>query len=194
MYLADTNVLSEMMKSRPNPKVSAFFAELERNRESVYVSVLTFGEIQSGVKAACHRNDRARAIWLARNLRILRNRYRERTVGVDYRTCRTWAGLCVPSSHNAIDKLLAATAIERNFIVLTRNVRDFDRSKVKVVNPFDDVAALRRHKTCRPLPRQRTTVVDGSDSTSKHIPCARSTRRNNRTRFSPRFEGNSLTT
>jgi len=142
------------MKPRPNVGVLAFFSAREKDGVPVYVSVLTFGEMQRGIWHAHHHRDLARAIRLARQLRALRNKYRTMTVGVDYRASKIWAGLCIPSSHNPVDKLLAATAIERNFIVLTRNVRDFDRTKVKVVNPFDDPDALCHGMTYRrPLGR-----------------------------------------
>lgn len=154
MYLVDTNVLSELSKPEPDPHVKAFFMARESEEAPIFVSVLTFGEMRRGVLALRHRGrkgDLERSATLEDQLEALRTRYQRTTLDVDAAISEIWARLSVPSRHNPIDKLLAATAIERKLKMVTRNVRDFRHQELEVINPFDDQDGLCRGVTCWPL-------------------------------------------
>ncbi|CAG9171130.1 type II toxin-antitoxin system VapC family toxin [Cupriavidus pampae] len=144
MYLVDTNVLSEFMKRHPDPHVDAFLSAKQREGAQVFVSVLTFGEMRRGVLKLQYNQDFAQSALMAQRLQTLKEQYCDDTVGVGDATSEIWARLSVPSPHSPIDKLIAATAVERQLTVLTRNVRDFQHAELKVINPFDDTDALCR--------------------------------------------------
>jgi len=62
--------------------------------------------------------------------------YGDRIIPVDIRIARCWGRLRAMVGHRGIDLLIAATAIEHDFIVVTRNVRHFVPTGVSVENPF----------------------------------------------------------
>ncbi len=64
-------------------------------------------------------------------------KYTEDILAVDKEIGELWARLRVPHSENALDKLIAATAIARNLTVVTRNIKDFAGLGVEVFNPFE---------------------------------------------------------
>jgi predicted nucleic acid-binding protein len=132
MYLLDTNVVSELRKPKPHLGV----VEWVRNApdESLYVSAVTVGEIQAGIEITREQDaDKARDIenWLnevAQTYSVL---------PVDATVFRRWARLMHRRpDHHLEDALIAATALERNLTVVTRNVSDFKSFAVPVLNPF----------------------------------------------------------
>lgn len=147
MYLLDTNVLCELTKPYPNAHVKAFLSARRQEGATLFVSVLTFGEMRRGVLKLRHNGDYEQSAIQAQRLQLVREKYRRATLGVNEAVTEIWARLSVPSLHNPIDKLIAATAIERKLTMLTRNVRDFQHAELKVINPFDDPDALCRAMT-----------------------------------------------
>lgn len=133
-YLVDTNVLSELRRKNPAPEVLSWFSQ--RPATSLYLSVLTIGEIRKGIelisdttrKAALHQ-------WLSVEVPVY---FSGRILSVDTRVCDRWgrmlaaAGRPVP----AIDSLLAATAAEHNLVLVTRNVKDFVSLPVATIDPW----------------------------------------------------------
>jgi|SRR5579875_2765450 len=136
-YLLDTNVVSELRKSRPDPNVAAWFHAV-RSAE-LYLSVLTIGEIRMGVERL-RRKDKAQARHIEQWLTGLHSTYRDRLVGIDARTAEEWGRLNVPDQLPVIDGLLAASAKVRDWTLATRNTADLARSGVRLVNPFDSPA------------------------------------------------------
>ena len=136
MYLIDTNVISELYRGpRGNPGVRAFVADGEKAQ--FYLSALTVGELRRGVELLRHRGHGTRAeslhAWFDRVLAG----FRERILDVDAEIAQLWACLRVPHSENALDKLIAATAMIHGLTVVTRNERHFKGTGAKVLNPFD---------------------------------------------------------
>jgi toxin FitB len=132
MYLLDTNVVSELRRQRPNPRVTEWVkATPEAN---LHLSAVTLGEIQRGIEALRPR-DAAKAdeieAW-ADQLDALWN-----ILSLDARAYRLHARLMRRQPVTAYeDALIAAVAIVNRLTVVTRNVADFDGLGVPLVNPF----------------------------------------------------------
>jgi predicted nucleic acid-binding protein len=131
-YLLDTNVISELRKSRPHGAVLAWIESLRP--EQILVSAVTVGEIQAGVELTRRQNaPKAREIedWL---------NYVETVFAflpMDPACFREWARLMAgkPTTLRE-DGMIAATAAVHGLTVATRDERDFKQLGVYVVNPF----------------------------------------------------------
>jgi toxin FitB len=133
MYLLDTMVLSELRRWRPDPSLVDW---LEHVRPTdVYLSVVTIGEVEKGI-AKQQRRDPAFAERLAAWLDGVLRYYAARILAVDVNVARRWGRLADAHGHAGADLLIAATAIEHGLAVVTRNVRDFERTGVPLINPF----------------------------------------------------------
>jgi predicted nucleic acid-binding protein len=134
-YLLDTNILSETRKKHPDEKLLAFVAEAHPS--SLYLSVLTLGELRKGV-AQRQRSDPSAAKSLAGWVDGLEFGFADRTVGIDTATARLWGELSARRPRPVIDTLLAATAIVHNLTLVTRNTADVQDIDVRLHNPFAD--------------------------------------------------------
>ena len=124
-YLIDTNVLSELRKKeRANPGVQKWFANVPG--DSLYLSVLVVGEVRNGIERLRRRDPVAATnleIWLANVETNMAGRILPVTTNIADR----WGRLNVPDLLPVIDSLLAATALERDLILVTRNIADVQR-------------------------------------------------------------------
>ena len=138
MYLIDTNVISEGRKgARANAGVRDFFKRVASNQPPVFLSVVTVGELRRGVELIRHRGDVAQANRLEKWLQLLLRHYEDYILDVDADVAQLWGRLRVPHYENALDKLIAATALIHNLTVVTRNHDDFSKTGVRVLNPFN---------------------------------------------------------
>jgi toxin FitB len=115
-----TNVGSELRKRRPAPAVIRWFEAAPPS--SLYLSCLTIGEIRLGIeRLRYHHAEAALAIedWLGR----LRGGYGDRVVAVDAGMAETWARINASRQLPGIDGLRAATALARDWTLVTRNTR-----------------------------------------------------------------------
>lgn len=134
-YLLDTNVISETVRARPDSQVMRWLDGLPP--EQLHVSVLSLGEIRKGALMAADAERRARLLgWLESTLPEW---FEQRVLPFDEGASRCWAELMAQAGQPlpAIDSLLAATALSAGLAVATRNVRDFERMGVQVVNPWE---------------------------------------------------------
>src|ERR1044072_7034245 len=133
MFLIDTVTLSELRKRERDPTVVKWF---ERQRASdLFLSVISIGEIERGItrrRASDPGFAGALADWLDRVLTL----YGERIVPFDLRTARRWGALSAALGNDGADLMIAATALENGFTVVTRNVSDSERAGVPVLDPF----------------------------------------------------------
>jgi hypothetical protein len=137
MYLVDTNVVSEMRKrTRANPGVLDFFKRVAADQSPVFLSVVTVGELRRGVELILHRGDVSQAKRLERWLVSLLQTYEEYILDIDSDIAQLWGRLRVPHHENALDKLIAATALIHGLTVVTRNRDDFAKTRARVLNPF----------------------------------------------------------
>lgn len=133
--LLDTNVLSELVKPRPNARVVAFVAA----QIDPFISVLTIHELAYGADRAPDPGRRSKLIgWLA----SLRSRFAARTIPVDADIAERAGKLRAAAEAQGfvvkpIDSLIAASAVARGAAVATRNTRDFAPLGVPTVNPWN---------------------------------------------------------
>jgi predicted nucleic acid-binding protein len=132
MYLLDTNVVSELRRSRPHGAVVAWLEGVDEG--TLFISAVTVGEIQAGVEITrAQDEEKARSIetWLDRVTDTLS------VLPMDAAAFRTWARLMRGSSDTLYeDAMIAATALNHDLTVVTRNVGDFKSFGVRVLNPF----------------------------------------------------------
>ncbi|WP_263355649.1 type II toxin-antitoxin system VapC family toxin [Acidicapsa ligni] len=132
-YLLDTNVLSETRRKQADERVLAFLARVEP--ESLYISVLTLGELRKGV-AIKRRTDPEAADRLAQWVDGLEYSFADRILGLDAATARLWGELSAERPRPVVDTLLAATAIVHQLTLVTRNTQDVQDIQVDLLNPW----------------------------------------------------------
>jgi hypothetical protein len=133
-YLVDTNVLSELRRKSAHAGVVAWFSQ--RPATTLYLSVLTLGEIRKGIEADSDVLRRQSLLdWLETDLPAFFN---GRVLPVDTAVADRWGRLVAAAGRPlpAIDSLLAATALEHDLVLVTRNVKDFAGLPVEIFNPW----------------------------------------------------------
>jgi toxin FitB len=133
-YLLDTSAVSELRKRRPDPRVTDWFDTAPT--AELYLSCLTIGAIRRGIERL-RRQDEGQAKAIERWLAGLRHFYQDRIVPIDTEITERWGRLSAAATLPAIDGLLAATALTRDWTVVTRNVADFAPSGTRVLNPWE---------------------------------------------------------
>lgn len=136
-FLLDTNIISELVKPKPDANVTEW---IEGTDESLlYLSVLTLGEIRRGIAALPQSRRRATLeAWLEKDLRL---RFEGRILVIDNEVADRW-GLLTSAARNSgivlpvIDGLLAATALEYNLTLVTRDTGQIPSMGVAVFNPW----------------------------------------------------------
>ena len=139
-FLLDTNVISELIKPRPEANVTAW---IEGTDESLlYLSVLTLGEIRRGIATLAQSRRRASLeAWLDKDLR---SRFEDRILTIEHEVADRW-GLLTATARNSgivlpvIDGLLAATALEHNLTFVTRDTGQIPSMGVAVFNPWEKI-------------------------------------------------------
>ena len=136
-FLLDTNCVSEGAKVRPDKQVESWAQQTPD--DFLYISVLTLGEIRKGIVslvAGRRRIDLEQ--WLENTLRPS---FGSRVLPVTEAIAIRWGVLVGEARRSgrtlpAIDSLLAATALEHNLTLVTRNTRDFEGTSVQVISPW----------------------------------------------------------
>lgn len=133
-YLVDTNVVSELRKGRRcNPGVAAWFGGV--SSDDIYLSVLTLGEIRKGIENI-RRRDKPAAEALEDWLHELEAGFSDHLLPVDQAIAEQWGHFNVPDPLPMLDSLLAATASVYGMTLVTRNLKDVERTGVECLNPF----------------------------------------------------------
>jgi predicted nucleic acid-binding protein len=136
--LLDTNVLSELRRPRPEPKVLEFIAE--QDIEQLYVSVVTLAELRFGIELIVEPARRqALADWLAHTVRPM---FEDRTLALTEDILLRWrvlieAGRKLGHTFSQPDVLIAATAAHHGLRVVSRDSSGFLKAGVAVINPWD---------------------------------------------------------
>ena len=134
-YLIDTNVLSELRRREPNAQVVTWMQA--RPRQSLYLSVLSLGEIRKGIEGVADPAFRqALTDWLEVELR---HYCVGRLLDIDQAVADRWGRVQATSGRTlpVIDGLLAATALQHDLSLVTRNTRDFEGLGVRLINPWN---------------------------------------------------------
>lgn len=131
-YLLDTNVISELRKTRPHGAVVAWLETLRP--EQIFLSAVTMGELQAGVELT-RRQDGFKAHEIESWLTSVEMSFA--FVAMDSACFREWSRLMIgkPNSLRE-DVMIAATARVHGLTVATRDEKDFKRLGVETLNPF----------------------------------------------------------
>jgi predicted nucleic acid-binding protein len=136
-FLLDTNVLSEVRRPSPDPRVLAWLDEVDEDR--TFLSVVSIGEIARGVaQLEAGRRKTALQHWLDVELP---GRFGNRLLPVDRATALTWGRLGAESRRAgkglpAMDGWIAATAVRHGLTLVTRNTADFAGIEIALLNPW----------------------------------------------------------
>ena len=133
-FLADTNVISEGAKLRPNAKVVAW---AESVFERTHISAVVIGEIHRGIANLPEDSPKRAQLseWLAAEVEAP---FAGRILPMDSDVARIWLALTDEREMERADSVIAATALSRNLVLATRNVRDFRGIRgLKIFNPWD---------------------------------------------------------
>jgi predicted nucleic acid-binding protein len=138
-WLLDTNILSELRRPKPEPKVTAFIAA--QSLDLFYVSSVSFAEIRFGIELATDPNHRAELNdWLTHKVRPM---FGQRVLPVTEDVMFRWRlmveeGRKANHTFSQPDLIIAATASHHDLVLVTRDVSDDSRTQVPLFNPWVD--------------------------------------------------------
>lgn len=137
--LLDTNVLSEVRRPTPDPKVLAWLDAVDEDR--TFISVASVAELKRGIALMDDgRRRNALAAWLAEDLPA---RFAGRIVPIDTAIAERWGDLMAEARRSGfalsvMDGFFAATALARELVLATRNTKDFAPLGVPLFDPWTD--------------------------------------------------------
>ena len=136
-YLLDTCVISEIVKLKPNKNVMSWLESQDEN--SLFLSVLTFGEIEKGIEKAPDKIRKKKLrLWVEEDLK---QRFEGRVLPIDFEIVTRW-GILQGASEKigkpmpTIDGLIAVSGLVNNCTVVTRNTSDMEQSTVELFDPW----------------------------------------------------------
>ena len=135
-YLIDTNVLSELRRKSPDAHVVQWINS--RPVTSLYLSVITLGELRKGIDSLADAKRRLKLLdWLETELPMF---FAGRILPIDQDVANHWGKLMAAAGRPipAIDSLLGATAAHHGLTMVTRNSKDFKNLGLNVFNPWTD--------------------------------------------------------
>jgi hypothetical protein len=140
-WLLDTNVISEIGRRQPNPKVAAWVNA--QPEESLFISVLSLGEGDKGLAKLDPENPER--VRLTTKWQAIEERFEGRVLTVSDAIVRRWGAISGVMSRDGrpvpvIDTLLAATALEHDLYLVTRNTEDVAPTGAAIFNPWKDNA------------------------------------------------------
>jgi predicted nucleic acid-binding protein len=137
VFLLDTNVISELRKSRPHGAVLAWYEQ--HATQGLFLPSIALFELQAGVEAT-RRQDPAKAAEIERWIdRIAAN---TKILSLDVASARLTAQWMHGKPQELLeDAMIAAIAVTNGLTVATRNIQDFKQFEVNLVDPFLDVRA-----------------------------------------------------
>lgn len=137
-YLLDTCVISELVKKEPHPSVIRWMDAGDESK--MYLSVLTLGEIIKGINKLPNGDRREKLqSWVTNDLV---QRFGSRLLEIDAEISMAWGAMLGEAERlgeklPVVDSLIAASANVHDLIVVTRNVKDMERCRTKVFNPWE---------------------------------------------------------
>lgn len=137
-YLLDTNVISELIKKHPEPKVVQWVDE--QDPALLYLSVITIGEIRKGIEKLTDLTRKEKiSTWLSSYLLV---RFDARILPITTNVMLRWGELTGQLESkgillSAFDSLIAASALQEQLTIATRNTDDFRETGVALLNPWN---------------------------------------------------------
>jgi toxin FitB len=138
-WLLDTNVLSELRRPKPNPKVLAFVAA--QPIETLYVSTVSFAEIRFGIEQLDDAGKRLELNdWLTHKVRPM---FEQRVLAITEDVMLKWRllleeGRKAGHIFSQPDLIIAATALHHGLTIVSRDHGGYERTRVPVFNPWSD--------------------------------------------------------
>ena len=137
-FLLDTNVISETVRAKPEPRVLEWLEK--QSPAELFLSAMTIGELMRGahkVKDKARRNKFTN--WIENDLS---RQFEDRILPFGDSAARIWgqlmgAGDRTGKTPSAFDAQIAAIAIDRGLVLVTRNVSDFGRFELEILNPWE---------------------------------------------------------
>jgi len=136
-WLLDTNVLSELRRPRPEPKVVAFVAA--QPIDILHISVVTLAEIRFGIELLADAARRAELTdWMTHKVRPM---FRQRVLPITEDIMLKWRllveeGRKTGQTFSQPDLIIAATALEHGLTLVSRDTKEFARARVPVFDPW----------------------------------------------------------
>ena len=136
MFLLDTNVISELRQGKSNQSAEVRNWAAQHRASTLYLSAITILELEKGILLLERRTPpqgAALRVWLTG----VRAAFAGRILPFTEQAASLCAALHVPDPRSERDAMIAATALEHGFTVVTRNTQDFANTGVQLVNPWD---------------------------------------------------------
>lgn len=138
-WILDTNILSEIRRPKPEPRVLAFTGGCPLTE--LYISVVTLAELRFGIEALSVGSARRAELenWLTQTIRPM---FHQRVLPVSENVILRWrvlmeSGRKTGHTFSQPDLIIAATALEHGFTVVTRDRSDYDKAGVPVLSPCE---------------------------------------------------------
>jgi predicted nucleic acid-binding protein len=136
MFILDTNVVSELRNGKPNPSSTVLNWSKHQPAGQLFLSVVTIFELERGVQLL-ERKTPPQGLALRSWLDGVKLKFRDRVLPYAFETAIACAALHVPNPRPERDAIIASTALQHGFTVVTRNVNDFAGTGVPLINPWD---------------------------------------------------------
>jgi hypothetical protein len=142
-WLLDTNIISELRRRKPEPKVTEFIRS--QPLEGLFVSTVTFAEIRFGIELlpdATRRSDLND--WLAHKVRPM---FEQRVLGISEDVMFKWRllvedGRKAGHTFSQPDLIIAATAQHHGLTVVSRDTKEYLAARVDVFNPWGSTSCV----------------------------------------------------
>ena len=137
MFILDTNVISELRKAvsgRADENVVAWARSV--STVSLYMSAISVLEIETGILKIARKDAQQAQLlrdWFEEQVLAA---FHERILPIDHIIARKCASLHVPDPKSERDALIAATALVHGMTIVTRNVKDFDQTGARLLDPW----------------------------------------------------------
>jgi len=136
-YLIDTCVISELRKPEPNNSVVKFLRSIDESE--IYLSSMTLGEVHRGIQKLPQSKKRTELLlWVG----SIEQQFEDKILSFNKEVSIFWGQLMarLESEGNrmsAFDSIICATSLYNNCCIITRNVKDFEKSGIEIINPWE---------------------------------------------------------